>query len=367
MPAPVADVLVTPSVERIGLSLEPAQNVFHSLLLLAKKEEVVGYNDWVTETVLAMSAMERQRHQLVMIGFFFAVIPNRSWPSFPAYLEHLASLTPMELRDKLMEAYFNLPCHAYAPGPYIWPDDYDTVISSADKFLEFLVQRFRPDHIDPQLESQAYAYLVDPPSMHELILSHLNHMWETYLAAEWARVRPMLLDAVAAFEQVDYRHMSRMEAVEFITGQVPKEEHLLKAIEQAENLIFVPSAHVGPYLGKFKYGESVGIVFGARLPEGTLYYAPDLSRAEILVRLSALADDNRLRILRLIAEEGEKRSQEIKNELNLSQSAASRHLTQLSATGFLRERRCEGAKCYNLNMDRIDDTLRAVSAYLSGL
>jgi DNA-binding transcriptional ArsR family regulator len=364
MPAPVADVLVTPSIDRIRLSLEPAQNAFHSLLLLAKKEEVIGFNDWVTETVLAMSAMERHRHQLVMIGFFFAVLPERSWPSFPAYLEHLTLLTPLELRDKLMEAYFNLPCSV--PGPYIWPDDYDAVISSADKFLEFLVQRFRPESIDPQLESQAYAYLVDPPSMQELILSHLNHMWETYLAAEWARVRPMLLDAVAAFEQVDYRPMSRMEAVEFITGQVPKEKKLLKAIDQAENLIFVPSAHVGPYLGKFKYGETVGIVFGARLPEGTLYYAPDLSRAEILVRLSALADDTRLRIMRLIAEEGEKRSQEIKQELNLSQSAASRHLTQLSATGYLRERRCEGAKCYSLNTERIEDTLKATSVFLSG-
>lgn len=364
MPAPVADALVAPTVDRVRFSLDPAQNVFHSLLLLAKKEEIVGFNDWVTETVLAMSAMERQRHQLVMIGFFFAVKPERSWPSFPAYLEHLASLTPLELRDKLMKAYFNLPCQD--PSPYSWPNDYDAVISSADTFLEFLIQRFTPEHIDPKLETQAYAYLVDPPAMHTLILSHLNHMWETYLAAEWTRVRPMLLDAVASFEQVDYRHMSQMKAVEFVTGQLHQEERILAAIEKAENLLFVPSAHVGPYLGKFKYGETVGIVFGARLPQGTEYYAPDLSRAEILVRLSALADDTRLSILHLIAEEGEMRSQEIKNELNLSQSAASRHLTQLSATGYLIERRCESAKCYSLNMERIDDTLLAVSAYLSG-
>lgn len=366
MPAPVSDLLVTPTVDRIRISLEPAQNVFHSLLLLAKKEEIVGFNDWVTETVLAMSALERRRHQLVMIGFYYASRPERSWPSFPAYLGHLASLTPLELRDKLMEAYFNLPC-LQDPGPYSWPDDYDAVISSADAFLEFLVQRFSPEHIDPELETQAYAYLVDPPSMHAIILSHLNHMWETYLEAEWTRVKPMLLDAVAAFKQVDYRHMSQMEAVEFITGQMPAEDHLLDAINQAEHLLFVPSAHVGPYLGKFKYGDTVGILFGARLPQGTQYYAPDLSRAEILVRLGALADDTRLSILHLIAEEGEKRSQEIKNELNLSQSAASRHLTQLTATGYLRERRCEGAKCYNLNMERIDDTLKAVSAYLSGM
>jgi len=221
------------------------------------------------------------------------------------------------------------------------------------------------ENIDPDVETRAYAYLIDPSSMQTLIVSHLSQMWEKYMAAEWERVEPMLLDAVAAFNQVEFDDMTLTEAAEFISGQPMSNNHLLKSINQADHLIFVPSAHVGPYLGKFKYGNDLGIVFRARLPEGVPYYAPDLSRAEILVRLSALADDTRLSILRLIAEEGEKRSREIKQDLNLSQSAASRHLTQLSATGYLIERRCEGAKCYSLNADRIEDTLKAVSAYLS--
>jgi DNA-binding transcriptional ArsR family regulator len=50
-------------------------------------------------------------------------------------------------------------------------------------------------------------------------------------------------------------------------------------------------------------------------------------------------------------------------QLNLSQSAASRHLKQLSATGYLSERRCAGAKCYRLNPERIEATLRATAAF----
>jgi DNA-binding MarR family transcriptional regulator len=69
--------------------------------------------------------------------------------------------------------------------------------------------------------------------------------------------------------------------------------------------------------------------------------------------------------LKLVAEAGELRSQDIINRLELSQSAASRHLQQLSATGYLTERRCEGAKCYRLNSERIENTLRAVSAFLA--
>jgi DNA-binding transcriptional ArsR family regulator len=92
---------------------------------------------------------------------------------------------------------------------------------------------------------------------------------------------------------------------------------------------------------------------------------PELSRAELLVRLGALADDTRLSILKLVADQGESRSQDIMQALDLSQSGASRHLQQLAAAGFLHERRCNGAKCYALNGDRIDATLQALGSFLT--
>jgi DNA-binding MarR family transcriptional regulator len=136
-------------------------------------------------------------------------------------------------------------------------------------------------------------------------------------------------------------------------------------LAQAERIVFVPSAHIGPYVSKFRFDDNtLGIIFGARLPKGALIDAPDLSRHEILVRLTALADDNRLSILKYIAENGEQRSQDIMSALELSQSAASRHLKQLSATGYLSERRCEGAKCYRLNTARLEETLNATRSFL---
>jgi len=126
----------------------------------------------------------------------------------------------------------------------------------------------------------------------------------------------------------------------------------------------VPSAHLGPYLGMFKLNGILWLLFGARAPEGTNISSPDLSRSELLVRLNALADDTRLRILQAIHEAGELCSQELMTQLDLSQSAASRHLKQLSATGYLTERRREGAKCYSLDPGRIEDVLTAMSSYL---
>jgi DNA-binding transcriptional ArsR family regulator len=68
----------------------------------------------------------------------------------------------------------------------------------------------------------------------------------------------------------------------------------------------------------------------------------------------------------MIAENGELRSQDIMVEVELSQPSVSRYLTQLTATGYLQERRVNGSKAYSLNRDRIEKTLKAVHKFLLG-
>jgi DNA-binding transcriptional ArsR family regulator len=364
MPAPDQDIMLAPARTLSTVSLEPALNAIHSLMLLAKTQHIAELGGWVEDSVLAMSALERQRHRLVMIGFYYAVLPERSWPAFTAYLDHLTAMPPAALRDKLINAYVNLPCLPESASP-AQDMAVDEILESAETFLEFLGQRFSGKHLEPDLERHAYAYLVDPPSMHKMITSHLRHVWDSYLATEWQRVEPMLNDAVRAFSGPELQALDRIDAFRFVTGQTPDQDCWPRVLEESGRLVFIPSAHVGPYLGRVRFGDTVGIIFGARLPEGALFEAPDLSRAEMLTRLGTLADDTRLRILRLVAEEGEKCSQEIRQRLQLSQSATSRHLSQLSATGYLQTRRLEGANCYQLNGSRIEDTLRALASYLT--
>lgn len=362
MPAPTENILVN-NATGISFDIEPAHNAIQSLMFLLRAEKLSGLGEWITTTLAQMTAEEMHQHDLVMMGLHYATVPRQSWPSFPAYLDHLASVDPIILRDKIMDIYIKMPCRDETPEPIMSTEE---ALADIETYLNFLGQRFNLKHFDVDTESEAYTYLVDPPAMQALVVSHLRHMWDKYLAKEWERVEPMLHDSVSAFRQIDFSQMERLEAVEFITGQRPTEKNWERRLLEFEQLVFVPSMHAGPYLGMLSLGDAVRIVFGARLPEGTDLHAPDLSRTEILVRLSALADDNRLRILKLIADDGEQRSQDIIKQLDLSQSAASRHLTQLSATGYLTERRCNGAKCYNINTDRLENTLRAVSAFLIG-
>jgi len=351
-----------PATASITAATEPANNALHSLTLIAKAEFLSGLADWVVETRAALSAAELQTNALVMIGFHYALFPERSWPTFPAYLSRLERMDPLLLRDRMLDTYLEMPCKTGDPTEYVTREQ---ILSSADAYIDFLTRRFGAELVDEEMERQAYAYAMNPTAMQQLITTHLRSMWDRYLRAEWARVEPMLQDAAAAFSAVGLQHMERDQAFEFVTGQPLSSVAWEPDLDAFERILYVPSAHVGPYLGFFHQGDALGVIFGARLPEGTAVNAPDLSRNEIVVRLNALADDTRLRILRYVAERGEQRSQDIIDALDVSQSAASRHLKQLSATGFLSERRCEGAKCYSLSEDRLRNTAVALLTFLA--
>ena len=362
---PYQDLVSAVPITQVQVQIEPVQHAINSLMLLSMADEKPGMNDWVRRTAEGLSPEVRHRNQLVMVGLYYAVLPERTWSSFPIYIDHLQKLPAEALRDKLMDGYESLACQCPPENlTAVVPIDRQTALKSPEDYLAFLRQRFPEEIIDEPLERQAYSYATNPPAMQQLIVSHLKEMWVTYLEAEWEHVRSMLMDAVRAFQQVDFSGMSKIEAARYITGQDLSAEKWESKFEAASQVVFIPSAHIGPYLWSFKREDALGLLFGARLPTGTTYRAPDLSRAELLTRLSALADDSRLLILKYIADHGEQRSQDIIAQLDFSQSAASRHLTQLSATGFLQERRCEGAKCYRLNLERIEETSQALLTYM---
>lgn len=359
MPSP--DAIVLPEVKTVEIRLDQVQTIINSMVLLVQSEELSGLSPWIYETASSLTTEQMAVHKLVLIGFHYAVLPTRFWKDFPAYLKQLERTDPLALRDQVLDFYLEHDC---CEGGEQLPATRESLLEDVDFFLEYLRSKFGEDRVDPEIESKAFAYLNAPDEMQGIILSHLSFMWDEYYQTEWDRISPMLEDAVLAFGKIDFKSMTQDEAARYITGKDTNPEFWEKTTQAYQHLIFVPSAHNGPYLGQFHYKNARGVIFAARLPQDTEVHAPDLSRNEIIIRLSALADDVRLHILKLIAEEGELRSQDIIDRLDLSQSAASRHLMQLSATGYLIDRRCAGAKCYSLNQDRVQDTLRAVASFL---
>ena len=366
--APFALDLEKTKIQSSLVRLEPALNAFGSMVLVAKAEDEPGFHEWVTKTRSQMSSEERFRHKLVMIGFHFAILPQIPGVTFEAYLDELEATPPSKFRDRLLKAYAET-CHREDLKDLNEPVDWDEVLSSARNYVEFLRQRFGDDGVDEEVETRAHEYVIDPAALKQLVTGHIRWFWKNHLQAEWNRVRPMLEESARAFNQVDYSDMSRMEIMEFVTGkdvssEAKWESKWGKEVLKADELIFVPNAHIGPYMRADNIQDTFYIYFGAHLPEGSDIRVPELDRAEIVARISALADDTRLQILQMIAEQGEMRSQEIMEAINLSQPSVSRYLSQLTAAGYLQERRANGAKAYILNRDRIEKTLKAVHAFL---
>ncbi len=349
----------------VSVALEPASNGFISLMLAAKNEEDPGIHEWVRRFRDSLSNEEFFRHKLVMIGLHYAVVPEKRHESFPAYIDWLDSQPASTLRERLLKAYAEI-CLVEPKPETPQPVNWDEVLSSVECYVEFLKSRFGEDHVDVEVETRAYDYVLDPAAMKQLLVSHMRWAWKNHLEAEWQRVRSMLEDSIRAFQKADMSGMSRIEAARFITGQDLDEAKWSKAFENTESVVFIPNTHIGPYLQRVQSGSLLMIYFGARQPEGAEERIPALDRAEIVARLSALADDTRLHILQMIMERGEMRAPEIIDATGLSQPSVSRYLVQLTATGYLQERRINGAKVYSLNRDRIEKTLKAVSAFLLG-
>ena len=80
MPAPVQDLISAPTTTGINISLEPAYNALQSLLLLSKDK---GYNlsglaEWISQTRDTLSEEEREHHNFVMMGFYFAFLAHNT-------------------------------------------------------------------------------------------------------------------------------------------------------------------------------------------------------------------------------------------------------------------------------------------------
>ncbi|MGD8603065.1 MAG: metalloregulator ArsR/SmtB family transcription factor [Anaerolineales bacterium] len=365
MPTSQDELILTPDRTLVRVSLEPVINALESLFLLAKVEDLSGLDPWVVETAHSLSEQEDQQNKLVFDGLHHALTPSRSFSSFESYLSDLAATPPETLKERILSLYLDLPpCEDCETDDFLPTPSDDDILASEDIFIQYLKSRFSTSYINEPIERQAYHLLTAPKKLQSTIIDHLAYMWDKYYQHEWNRVRPMLEESVNAFQRVDLAGLDPVEAATFILGR--PHDKLEDMLNNHAQVVFVPSAHTGPYMGRFGGydGGLLWLIFGARLPEGTGLQSSVLSRSELLVRLNALTDDTRLHILSMVKNQGEMCAQDIIDQLGLSQSTASRHLRQLSASGFLNERRRDSAKCYQLNQDRVQALLNGLEAFL---
>lgn len=366
------NVILAPPLVSVAIELNPMMNMLSSMSLIAFLDYNYGIDDWVLRTAKTMSQELLRRQELVfggLVGINGAMIKSGAH-TVEDLIDWLSNADPIMLRDSALDDYISGMQEVFAEHRIQRElPDQQTLLSDPDLFVSIISDALAAQKVEKALRQEtlfeAHRLFADPDALKTLVVDHMRYMWHEVFEPEWHRVVPMLEESVEAFARLDYTGMTALEAIRTVTGRDVRgilDDELIGI----EHLIFIPSAHIGPYLSN--YGDqsthTMRLMFRARVPEGVQPRSPEITRSELLVRVSALADDTRLRMLELLTRHDELCAQDIIEALDISQSAASRHLRQLSATGYLAERRSEGQKCYRLNHERIEAILDALSAFL---
>ncbi|MEM7116754.1 MAG: metalloregulator ArsR/SmtB family transcription factor [Chloroflexota bacterium] len=369
--------ILPPEPIAVSVILAPAYNVLTSMALIDKIERTTDLDDWVVRTVAQLKPAQLDQHHLIFWGFGFESIANAVAVNivdleFPAYLAALKTADPVQLRDNIWQSMRH-SAHARLlldVPPEEIPAD---LLQDRDVYIAFFAKSMKQisKEIPYAVFVQAYELLINPPALQAMLVTHLAYLWEHHVQAEWQRIRPLLQDSVNAIQQIAIHNLPIFDLIQTITRRdlrtIFRREELLKV----RQIQFIPSLHNGPYIMWSGKGDTLRISFSAYIPQGSAVGSEtvqQLSQAELLNRLKALADENRLKILEALSQTGELSTPEIMAQFGLSKSAVSRHLRQLHANNLITERRvADGVKkLYRLNVEQRDALLAKLAQLLQG-
>jgi hypothetical protein len=354
----------TKAVEQapIRVALEPIYNALNSLSLLNETAKLAGLNTWVTRTATTLTPECLHTNKLIFTGLRAAVIPWQNEPDFPTYLKHLAARDPLILRDQLLAdlgTRFSDEKHLVAPSAARMLEDRHAYLACVEYTSD-------EEAFDTTLQMEVHTLLNDPQNMQKVIVEHLEQIWQTKLASEWKRVQRFLENQVRTLVFELERTAPLRETFRAVTGRELPAKLVSQAVRSQE-IVLVPTWHSGLNITQWVNQGCSYLFFSEPSNYDLAWRTRPISRTELRVRLDALADDTRLRIIELLAQQDELLAQEIIQALELSQSSISRHLKQLVSAGYLCERRGENAnKTYRLSSVAFDKTALALNQLLLG-
>ena len=350
----------------IRVAFEPIYNVLNSFSLLTATERLPGLNAWLVRTAAGLTLERHHANRLVFEGLRDALTPEQDVLDVPGYLKNLAEQDAYVIRDRVLKRLSSrfsrrIPSEDGFAGP-----DIARLLSDVQAYLT-CVEYVQVDvPFDPVLQAEVHALLNDAPALRRLVVSHLEELWKLF-AAEWKRVQSSLRWQVEMFTHNLDKEATIDETFRMFTGrELPSD--IAGRLTDTSEIILIPSWHTGRQVTLWESETSMRLFFSEppNYDVAMLRSAP-VGRAELRARFDALADETRLRILELLAQQDELHAQEIIAALDLSQSSVSRHLKQLVSMGYLYERRSEGAnKTYRLSSFYFERTAHALKQLVSG-
>jgi DNA-binding transcriptional ArsR family regulator len=307
------------------------------------------------------------RREIVDLGFVYRrAVPEflAPWLATPGYRTFEAELADLrELDDTTVALGFLRP---------LWDHEgrRDAALLEDEAVRRHAAQRAEQDGADPVAARLVFE---SPNELLERFAALLDSYWNAAFAEEWQRLEPRLAETVAdagrriAADDV-YRYLTGLSpqllidpTTREISRNVPH-EHTIEITPERE-LVLVPSAYVWPH---------VRVNCDAPWPPTIVYPAPfaladarpGVPSDEVVHVLKALADETRLRSLKLIA--GQPRStQELAPLVGISQAGLSKHLRLLARAGLVQTKREGYYVLYSVDRDRIAPLSEALLDFLA--
>lgn len=339
-------------------------SLIHDLLTLARllptADSVEGLSDWTRQAAAHLTPDGRailNRLSMCMLfatglqGYFVEQVPEEEDTNFEAIWEHLNALDPyliqasaqQGLTEYLVRVEIMGKNMALPQSPALLSD----LITQAQRHRELNWQNPTP----LTMSSDEFAdLLLDGAALKQVILEGLSYLWHHIYHSE---ADNSLEQAVAA---VKYHHTQSysndlVPVFRAVTGRnLP--DHLKSQLGQVRQVDLIPSCHLGAYITVSQFGEKWWIGFNANLVDASQSTLPSV--ADLYPALKALADETRLKIVKLLTHR-ELNVGEIADALNLTQSTASRHLTLLAKTDILQLRRDGTMRYYQVHPQTLID------------
>ncbi|MFD3377519.1 MULTISPECIES: DUF5937 family protein [unclassified Streptomyces] len=329
--------------ERVAFAYSPAMEAVLSLHVLVEPRHHPVQHGWVRAMRRLSPALKREIDVFAYAvrSYFPEFLFPRPTGGLPDFADELAELRTAD--PDLVRLEFAVPLLKPWPGGGEGRDPRVLDSPEVRGRLRELALRESGD------EALAAMLVDDPRALMERFLGLLERYWREAFEEEWARIEPDLAAGVSeAGHQIEQRGLYGMlrglwpevrsdPRTERFWLERPHDHEVV--VGPDDRLVLAPSTYAWPHVRVNCDGPwPLGLVFP--LSSIAREARPRIPPARLVGILRALADDTRLRTLRLIAERP-RSTQELAPLVGVSEAALSKHLRVLADAGLL-ERRREG-------------------------
>jgi DNA-binding transcriptional ArsR family regulator len=213
-----------------------------------------------------------------------------------------------------------------------------------------------------QVEQIVHLYR-NPLELKAQFISVLTRLWERCCRQEHQRALPSMERSVEHNRRQNHGADLQTVFTSVVGRRFPLDPD---KYEDVERVICFPSYYTGPYVRFYDSPEQhsvLGLSYNCR-PTGAPGHEGTPAIRELFPPLRALADETRLQILSLLNGR-EMYAQEIVSNLDISQSAVSRHLKLMSAGGLLNVRKEDSMKYLSINEEALAALAESLTSFRS--